>query len=95
MLFSNFNSCNSLLSLHGWEVRHTGFVDTAAVAVGRGVHHNCRPEAREGGRVDPNFVGVDGDLEFRTPLVEGLEGVEGVDLTLLQKSLMRRLQRPL
>ena len=86
----NFNSCNSLLFLHGWEVHHTGFVDTAAV--GRGVHHNYPPGAREGVRVDPNFVGVDGDLEFHTPHVEG---VEGVDLTPLQKSPMRRRQRPL
>ena len=88
--FSNFNSCNSLLFLHGWEVRHTGFVDTAAV--GQGVHHSCRLGARGVARVDPNFVGVDGDLEFRTPHVEG---VEGVDLTLPQKSPMRRRQRPL
>ena len=94
----NLNSCNSLLFLHGWKVHHTGFIDTAAV--GRGVHHNCRPGVREGVhpegvRVDPNFVGVDGDLEFRTPHVEGVEGVERVGLTPLQKSPMRRRQRPL
>ena len=91
--FSNLNSCNSLLSLHGWVVHHTGFVDTAAV--GRGVHHNYPPGAREGVRVDPNFVEVDGDLEFRTPHVEGVVGVDGVDLTPLQKSPVRRRQRPL
>ena len=50
---------------------------------------------RVGVRVDPNFVGVDGDLEFRTPHVEGVEGVDGVDLTPLQKSPKRRRQRPL
>ena len=93
MLFSNFNSCNNLLFLHGLEVHHIGFVDTAAV--GQGVYHNCRPEARGVARVDPNYLGVDGDLEFHTPQVEGPKGVEGVDLNPLQKSPRRQRQLPL